>query len=144
MSTKETVAILRECDAGVKMALASLDDVWEHVQHAELRAIINTTRAQHQSVGREVQQLLDEYGGKEKDPNPVARKMSAVMTRTKLGLDKSDAAVAKLLLEGCDMGVQSLHHYLNRYRGAEVPARALCRTLVAIEEQLGRDMRNFL
>ena len=144
MSTTESTSILKECDAGVKMALASLDDVWEHVQHAELRAIINTTRAQHQSVGREVQQLLDEYGGKEKDPNPVARKMSAVMTRTKLGLDKSDAAVAKLLLEGCDMGVQSLHHYLNRYRGAEVPARALCRTLVAIEEQLGRDMRNFL
>ena len=31
-----------------------------------------------------------------------------------------------------------------RYRGAEVPARAACRTLVAIEEQLGRDMRQFL
>ena len=144
MSTKESISILKECDAGVKMALAALDDVWEHVQQSELRAILNTTRAQHQLVSREVQSLLEEYGGKEKDPNPVARKMSAVMTRTKLGLDKSDAAVAKLLLEGCDMGVQSLHHYLNRYRGAEVPARAACRTLVAIEEQLGRDMRQFL
>ena len=144
MSTKESIAILRECDAGVKMALASLDDVWEHVQHAELRAVLNTTRAQHQSVGREVQMLLEKYGGKEKDPSGVARKMSAVMTKTKLGLDKSDAACAKVLLEGCDMGVQSLHHYLNRYRGAEVPTRALCRTLVAIEEQLSRDMRMFL
>ena len=64
MSTKESIAILKECDAGVKMALASLDDVWEHVQHSELRAILNTTRAQHQSVGREIQQLLEEYGGK--------------------------------------------------------------------------------
>ena len=144
MSTKETISILKECDAGVKMALASLDDVWEHVQQSELRAILNTTRAQHQAVGREVQQMLDEYGGKEKDPNPVARKMSAVMTRTKLGLDKSDAACARVLAEGCDMGVQSLHRYLNRYRGAEVPARAACRTLVAIEEQLGRDLRQFL
>ena len=51
---------------------------------------------------------------------------------------------ASVLLEGCDMGVQSLHHYLNRYRGAEVPARAACRTLVAIEEQLARDLRQFL
>ena len=59
-------------------------------------------------------------------------------------MTKSDSAVAALLLEGCDMGVQSLHRYLNRYRGAEVPARALCRTLVAIEEQLARDMRRFL
>ena len=144
MSTKESVAILRECDAGVKMALASLDDVWEYVQHAERRAILTTTRAPHQSVGREIQQLLEEYGGKEKDPSGVARKMSAVMTKTKLGLDKSDAACARVLQEGCDMGIQSLHRYLNRYRGAEVPARALCRTLVAIEEQLSRDLRTFL
>ena len=144
MATKESISILKECDAGAKMALASLDDVWEHVQHCELRAILNTTRAQHQSVGREIQMLLEEYGGKEKDPNPVARKMSAVMTRTKLGVEKSDAACARVIAEGCDMGVQSLHRYLNRYRGAEVPARAACRTLVAIEEQLGRDMRQFL
>lgn len=144
MSTKETISILKECDAGVKMALASLDDVWEHVQHSELRAILNTTRAQHQMVSREIQSLLEEYGGREKDPNPVARKMSAVMTKTKLGMDKSDAACARLLLEGCDMGVQSLHRYLNRCRGAEVPARALCRTAVAIEEQLSRDLRAFL
>lgn len=144
MATKETIAILKECDAGVKMALASLDDVWEHVRSSELRAILNTTRAQHQMVSREVQSLLQEYGGSEKDPNPVARKMSAMMADVKLGLDKSDASAARLLLEGCDMGIQSLHHYLNRYRGAEVPARAACRTLVAIEEQLGRDVRNFL
>ena len=144
MSTKETIHILKECDAGVKMALASLDDVWEYVQQPELRAILNTTRSQHQMVSREVQSLLQEFGGKEKDPNPVARGMSAMKTNVKLGLDKSDSAVATLLLEGCDMGIQSLHRYLNRYRGAEVPARALCRTLVAIEEQLARDMRRFL
>ena len=144
MSTKETIHILKECDAGVKMALASLDDVWEYVQQPELRAILNTTRSQHQMVSREVQSLLQEFGGKEKDPNPLARSMSAMKANVKLGLDKSDSAVATLLLEGCDMGIQSLHRYLNRYRGAEVPARALCRTLVAIEEQLARDMRRFL
>ena len=144
MASKETIHILKECDAGAKMALASLDDVWEHVQQPELRAILNTTRAQHQMISREVQALLQEFGGKEKDPNPISRSMSAMKTSVKLGLDKSDSAVAELLLEGCHMGTQSLHRYLNRYRGAEVPARALCRTLVAVEEQLARDMRRFL
>ena len=144
MSTKETISILKECDAGVKMALASLDDVWEHVQHSELRAILNTTRAQHQLVGREVQALLQEYGGKEKSPNPVARSMSSMMTGMKLAKDKTDSAAAAVLTEGCAMGIQSLHRYLNEFRGAEVPARALCRTLVAIEEQLACDVRRFL
>ena len=58
MSTTQTVDILKECDSGVKMALAALDDVWEHIREPELRAILNTTRAQHQLVGREVQALL--------------------------------------------------------------------------------------
>lgn len=144
MSTKESIGILKECDSGTKMALASLDDVWEHVQQPELRAILNTTRSQHQMVSREVQALLQEFGGKEKDPHPVARSMSAVKTNMKLGLDKSDSAAASVVLEGCHMGVQTLERCLNRYRGAEVPARALCRTLIAIEEQLARDMRRFL
>ena len=98
MSTKESISILKECDAGAKMALASLDDVWEHVQQPELRAILNTTRAQHQMISREVQALLQEFGGKEKDPNPISRSMSAMKTSVKLGLDKSDSAVAALLL----------------------------------------------
>ena len=144
MATKETVAILKECDAGVKMALASLDDVWEYVAGAELRAMINTTRSQHQMVSREIQSLLSEFGGTEKEPNPVARKMSSMMTKMKLGPERSDADCARVLKEGCEMGVESLKGYLDRYRGAEVPARALCRTLVAIEEQLARDLRGFL
>ena len=144
MATKETVAILKECDAGVKMALASLDDVWEHVQSTELRAILNTTRAQHQMVSREIQSLLSEFGATEKEPSPVARKMSSMMTRMKLGPEKSDADCARVLKEGCDVGVESLKGYLDRWRGAEVPARALCRTLVAIEEQLARELKAFL
>jgi hypothetical protein len=144
MSTTQTVDILKECDGGVKMALAALDDVWEHIREPELRAILNTTRAQHQLVGREVQSLLQEYGGKEKSPNPVARSMSSMMTGMKLAKDKTDSAAAAVLTEGCAMGIQSLHRYLNEYRGAEVPARALCRTLVAIEEQLACDVRRFL
>ena len=91
-----------------------------------------------------MQSLLQEYGGKEKSPNPVARSMSSMMTGMKLAKDKTDSAAAAVLTEGCAMGIQSLHRYLNEYRGAEVPARALCRTLVAIEEQLACDVRRFL
>ncbi len=144
MASRDTITILKECDAALKMALASLDDVWEHVQRPELRAILNTTRAQHQMVSREVQSLLNEFGGSEKDPSPVVRKMSEMKTNMKLGLDKSDSAVARIVLEGCTMGVQTLRRMLNKHLGAEVPARALCRTAIAIEEQLERDMREFL
>lgn len=74
----------------------------------------------------------------------MARKMASVKTDVKMGIDDSDETAAGIVADGCSMGVRSLHKYLNQYKGAEVPARALCRTLVAVEEQLDTELRRFL
>ena len=62
----------------------------------------------------------------------------------KLTADNSEESIAEIISDGCDMGVKSLKGYLEQYKGAEVPARALCRTLVAVEQQLGTEIRQFL
>ena len=88
--------------------------------------------------------MLEKCGGNEKEPHPVARKMAEMKTAAHLTVDHSDKSVASLISDGCHMGAKSLRGYLDQYKGAEVPARALCRTLVAVEEQLGMEMRQFL
>lgn len=144
MYNEDTIYLLKECDAGVKMATESLDDVRERVKEPELRALLNTSRQQHEWVGREVETMLEKCGGSQKEPKPVARKMASMKTDVKMGLDDSDETAAGIVANGCSMGVRSLHKYLNQYKGAEVPARALCRTLVAVEEQLDTELRRFL
>lgn len=144
MTNDDTLHLLRECDAGVKMATDSLDSVREHATAPALKALLNTSRQQHEWIGREVQTMLEKCGGNEKEPHPVARRMAAVKTDVKLTVDDSDANVASLISDGCHMGAKSLRSYLDRYKGAEVPARALCRTLVAVEEQLGTELRSFM
>ena len=143
MTNEDTFSLLKECDAGVKMATDSLDDVRDYAKTPEMRALLNTSRQQHEWIGREVQDMLQKCGGKDKDPHPVARKMASVKTNAKLSVDNSEQNVAELIADGCDMGVKSLKGYLEQYKGAEVPARALCRTLVAVEEQLGAEIRRF-
>lgn len=143
MTNEDTFSLLKECDAGVKMATDSLDDVRDYAKTPEMRALLNTSRQQHEWIGREVQDMLQKCGGKDKDPHPVARKMASVKTNAKLSVDNSEQNVAELIADGCDMGVKSLKGYLEQYKGAEVPARALCRTLVAVEEQLGTEIRRF-
>lgn len=144
MYNEDTLYLLKECDAGVKMATESLDDVRERVKQPELRALLNTSRQQHEWVGREVETMLEKCGGSQKEPKPMARKMASVKTDVKMGIDDSDETAAGIVADGCSMGVRSLHKYLNQYKGAEVPARALCRTLVAVEEQLDTELRRFL
>ena len=143
MTNEDTFSLLKECDAGVKMATDSLDDVREYARTPEMRALLNTSRQQHEWIGREVQDMLEKCGGKDKEPHPVARKMASVKTNVKLTVDSSERNVAELSADGCDMGIKSLKGYLEQYKGAEVPARALCRTLVAVEEQLGTEIRRF-
>ena len=145
MTNDDTLALLKECDAGVKMATASLDDVREHVEIPELRAILNTSRQQHELIGREVQDVLEKNGGHDRDPHPIARKMAKMKTNATMKKnDNTDKAAAKIVVEGCRMGAQSLRGYLDEYKGADVPSRALCRTLVAVEEQLANDASAYL
>ena len=145
MTNDDTLSLLKECDAGVKMATASLDDVREHVETPELRAILNTSRQQHELIGREVQDVLEKNGGHDRDPHPIARKMAKMKTNATMKKnDCAEKAAAKIVVEGCRMGAQSLRGYLDEYKGADVPSRALCRTLVSVDEQLANDASAYL
>ena len=144
MATQDSIYLLRECDAGVKMAMASLDDVKDRTRNTEMQKILLESRQQHELIAEEIHKLLDSIGTGEKDPSPMARGMSAVKTGVKMGLDDSDQTVADLITDGCGMGIKSLHRYLNQYAAAETIARAVCRMLIAVEEQLVCDIKHFL
>lgn len=144
MATQDSIYLLRECDAGAKMAMASLDDVKDRTRNTEMQKILLESRQQHELIAEQIHKLLDSIGTGEKDPSPMARGMSAVKTGVKMGLDDSDQAVADLITDGCGMGIKSLHRYLNQYTAAETIARAVCRMLIAVEEQLVCDIKRFL
>ena len=144
MATQDSIYLLRECDAGAKMAMASLDDVKDRTRNTEMQKILLESRQQHELIAEQIHKLLDSIGTGEKDPSPMARGMSAVKTGVKMGLDDSDQTVADLITDGCGMGIKSLHRYLNQYAAAETIARAVCRILIAVEEQLVCDIKRFL
>ena len=144
MATQDSIYLLRECDAGVKMAMASLDDVKDRTRNTEMQKILLESRQQHELIAEQIHKLLDSIGTGEKDPSPMARGMSAVKTGVKMGLDDSDQTVADLITDGCGMGIKSLHRYLNQYAAAETIARAVCRMLIAVEEQFVCDIKRFL
>ena len=144
MATQDSIYLLRECDAGAKMAMASLDDVKDRTRNTEMQKILLESRQQHELIAEQIHKLLDSIGTGEKDPSPMARGMSAVKTGVKMGLDDSDQTVADLITDGCGMGIKSLHRYLNQDAAAETIARAVCRMLIAVEEQLVCDIKRFL
>ena len=44
MATQDSIYLLRECDAGAKMAMASLDDVKDRTRNTEMQKILLESR----------------------------------------------------------------------------------------------------
>ena len=144
MIEQDTIKLLRECDAGIKMGISSIDDVLGHVENKALYEKLSKCKTDHEALQRNIQELLGEYKDEGKNPNPIAKGMSWMKTNVKLGMEAEDSTIADLMTDGCNMGVKSLSKYLNQYKAADEESKNLAKKLIHIEEQLAVDMRQYL
>lgn len=144
MIEQDTIKLLRECDAGVRMGIASLDDVLDQVCSTSLKQYLSTCKEEHQKLEHEIQGLLDQYRDDGKNPNPIAKGMSWIKTNVKISMEKSDQTIADLITDGCNMGVKSLNKYLNQYQSADEVSKDIAKRLIHLEAQLAVDIRKFL
>lgn len=144
MIEQDTIKLLRECDAGIKMGVSSIDDVLEYVKSERLKTDLQDCKQEHEKLDRELQALLDSYRDEGKDPNPMAKGMSWIKTNMKLVMNESDHTIADLITDGCNMGVKSLNKYLNQYVAADEKSKDICKRLINLEEDLTIQMRQFL
>ncbi len=144
MIEQDTIKLLRECDAGIKMGVASIEDVLGRVQSEQLEKCLTDCKQAHEDLQSEIQQKLDKYHDEGKNPNPIAKSMSWMKTTMKLGVDESDATIADLMTDGCNMGVKSLNRYLNQYKAADESSKNYTKRLIDLEHQLTIDIRQYL
>ena len=144
MIEQDTIKLLRECDAGIKMGVASIDDVLDHVHSQNLKRTLTHCKQEHEKLKDDLQQRLDRFGDEGKNPNPIAKGMSWMKTNMKLNMEDTDATIADLMTDGCNMGVKSLNRYLNQYKAADESAKTLAKDLIRLEAQLAVDIRQYL
>lgn len=144
MAEPDTIKLLRECDAGIKMGVSSIDEVLEYVHDDIFRKLLTECRNKHDKLKDEIQKALLSHQDEGKNPNPVAKSMSWIKTNAKLVMNESDETIADLMTDGCNMGVKSLHKYLNQYQNADEKTKDITKRLINLEEQLTVDIRSFL
>ena len=144
MVEQDTIKLLRECDAGVKMGISSIEDVLDNVSNGEFEKLLTDCKNEHEKLDKEIQQLLDKYKDDGKEPAVIAKGMSWIKTNMKLAMNDSDKTVADLMTDGCNMGVKSLNMYLNKYKAADEVSKDITKRLINLEEKLIVDIRKFL
>ena len=140
----DTEKLLRECNAGIKMGISSIDEVLPSVRDSRLKGILERSRREHADLGDETHELLLKYDCDTKDPHPVAKGMSWIKTNVMLRLDPGDKTIADLMTDGCNMGVKSLSRYLNQYKAADEVSKDIAKRLIHQEQQLADSMRAYL
>lgn len=144
MIESDTIKLLRECDAGIKMGITSIDEVLDHVQNENFRKYLTDSRQKHANLEQEIRLFLKEYHDEGKDPCMMTEKMSWAKINMKLLMNESDQTIAGLMTDGCNMGVKSLSKYLNQYQAADEKSKNLAKRLIRLEEKLAADIREFL
>lgn len=144
MSEADTVKLLKECDAGIKMGVASISEVLDEVSNPAFRYYLKDCKSEHQKLEKEVEHLLEMYHDEGKELSPMAKVMSWMKTNVRLAMDESDHTIAEVMIDGCNMGVKSLNQYLNHFEEADEEAKNIANKLIMLEEKLVSDMYQYL
>lgn len=144
MIEQDTIRLLRECDAGVRMGVDSICQVLGRVRSRDLKSRLERSKAEHDKLASEIEKELARYEDEGKAPNPIAKTMSTMKTNMELMMHEDDATIASLMTDGCGMGVKSLNKYLNEFEAADERSKDICKRLIQLEESLIHQIRDFL
>ena len=140
----DTVKLLKECNAGVKMGVSSISRVMPYVKNNDLKSSLNKCKDQHAELGDRTHKMLLAYKAETKEPHAIARVMSDMKIRGKLMMNNSEKTVADVMTDGCNMGVKSLSKYLNQYKNATEESKNIAREIISSEQRLNEVLRYHL
>lgn len=144
LQKEHTLKLLRECDAGTKTAMNSIREVLGNINSAALRKALTDSLNKHEYIKNEIDAILCRMSEEGKEPNPMARMMSWMKINIKLLEKPDDKTVAKLMFDGCNMGIQQVSSYLNDFTKADSRSREIAERLIATEDELAGTLREYL
>ena len=142
--SKDTVELLKECDAGCKMAVDSMEQIGKYVTDDQLKTLITKYNGEHIKMEEDIHRMLNAMGEEDQEPNPIAKVSSWLQSEFKMMMNCDASQAAHLLTDGCNMGVKSLNRYLNQYKAADEVSKDITKRLINLEEKLTVDIRRFL
>lgn len=142
--SEHTQKLLQECNSGCKTAINSMDQVLKYVEDPKLEELIVRYKKKHEDLESRAGILLDKLGEPGQEPGPMARAMTWTTTEMKMAMHDSRTEVAKIMMDGCNMGIQSIGEYLHKYDEAESETRHLAKDLIKAEEEFMQELEMFL
>lgn len=141
---EDTRKLLQECNKGCKMAIDSMEQVKGHISDGSLEKLFDEYEEKHRKIEDESSALLDRAGQEEKEPGAAASTFAWMSTGMKLAMNDDNRQIAKLMMDGCNMGIQSISENINKYPEASKESIHIAKDLVKMEEAFMGELKDFL
>lgn len=142
--TEHTTKLLEDCNSGCKMAINSISQICDYIEGDEFISLVRNYKLKHENLEIESSNLLLENGKFEKEPNPIVSGISWFTTEMKLMIRDDNHQSAKLLMDGCNMGIQTISESVNKYTNADFKSLDLASDLIKLEESFMKDLKKHL
>ncbi|MGL4362907.1 MAG: hypothetical protein ACRCSG_06565 [Cellulosilyticaceae bacterium] len=139
-----TSELLQETHKGIQMAINSFEEVLPAALSDSLKTILQNSLEQHLLLKKRLETALCLASESPKSPNPLIEVISWLTINWKVSVGDTDAEIAKLMTDGCNMGIQSLAAHLNDLISANIESHSLATQLIKIEEDLSIALRPYL
>lgn len=141
---QDSIRLLEECSSGCKMGINSMEQIKEYAKDDGLRQVIEDYKEKHEEIEEKTVRMLIEFGKPEKDPGAVASAFSWLTAEMKLMIQNDSSHIAKLLMNGINMGIQTITEHMNQYAAASEEAVQVAEELVRAEEDFRDKLKPFL
>lgn len=141
---EDSITLLKEVDSGCLMAINSFQQLEEYEMPEGLFQIISKYKAKHDELQKEASQLLHACHESDKQPGMMASAMSWLTTEMKMMMREDSTQICKIIMNGCNMGIQKIGEKLNQYDQASEDAKKVTQKLIKIEEELMSEVKEYL
>lgn len=115
MEFSNECALLQEIYRGAVMGSASISLLLPKVRNAAFRSDLKTQNAQYESIAQQAEQALAQSGQCPKPLTGQEQGMLELGIWCKTALNRETAHLAKLMIQGSNMGILTLTGILNSY-----------------------------
>lgn len=141
---EHTEMLLQECYSGLCMAVDSMEQVLPYAKNDELQNVINKYKEKHERLKQQTSDIMCRHDVELKKPGMLASAFSWMTAEAKLMIENDSNQIAKLMMDGSNMGIQSITEYMNKNEAAEEDVIAIAKKIIRVEEEFLQEMKRFL
>ena len=141
---EDTIQLLKEIDSGCFMAINSLHQMEEYDMSKEQHDVLTRYVGRHDDIQKEASLLLHRNSETDKQPGMMASAMSWLTTEMKMMMHNEASQIAKIMMNGCNMGIQTIKENITKYKTASEEAVKLAQKLIKVEEEMWKDSLSFI